>query len=98
MTDKLPTHSLSIVEPIDSWELQMLSFAKHLEDQGERTWFEVRWPAPKDLSEEEKVKWLAKQEEVYDAVEVIDGEIVTLPPYGVLLGEEEYAPEEGFGQ
>ena len=45
---------------------------------GERKWCEVWYPAPDHRDPDE---WEAEQRETFDAVELVDGEIVTLPPY-----------------
>lgn len=71
---------------------EILAYAKTLQAQGERPWFEVYYPAPAHLTEEEAAQWRARQDHLdggtFDAVEVIDGEIHTLPPYSELLGED----------
>lgn len=84
MTDLIPTKKLFIRNP-DSWEEEMLEFGSQLAEAGERPWFEVRWPAPVNLSAEQARAWIERQEDTYDAVEVIDGVIHTLPPYAELL-------------
>lgn len=81
-----PTASLTIQDP-DQWEAEARAFAAELEAKGERPWFEVRWPAPHRLDDAERAEWLERQEDTYDALELIDGELVTLPPYAELRGE-----------
>lgn len=83
---KIPTESLSIQDPANANE-EILSFAAELEARGERPWFEIRYPAPDYLTDAQQDEWRAAQEEVFDAVEIVDGEIRTLPPYSELLGE-----------
>jgi hypothetical protein len=79
-----PTASLTIKDP-DDWEAEARAFAAELEAKGERPWFEVRWPAPPRLTPEEEAAWLERQEDTYDALELVDGELVTLPPYAELI-------------
>lgn len=87
MTDtRTPTASLTITNP-DEWEAEARAFADELIAQGERPWFEVRWPAPPRLTGDEAAEWLARQEQTYDALELVDGAFVTLPPYAELRGE-----------
>lgn len=87
MTDsKIPTEGLYVQDPEKANE-EIIAFAAELEAKGERAWFEIRYPAPPALSPKEQEEWLRKQEDVYDAVEVIDGEIHTLPPYAELRGD-----------
>ena len=88
MSDLIPDISIHISNPENAVE-EMKSFAQGLKNSGARPWFEVRYPAPEGLSHEEKSRWLEAQEAVYDAVELIDGEIVTLPPYSELLANGE---------
>lgn len=84
----IPTAILTIRDE-DNWQEEMLAYARTLKGIGERPWFEVRWPAPVRLSEEQAAAWLERQNEIYDAVEVIDGVVHTLPPYAELLKEED---------
>ncbi len=89
MTDsKIPTESLTIQDPAHANE-EILAFGAELEARGERPWFEVRYPSPEGLTRREHVEWLAKQEAVFDAVEIVNGEIKTLPPYAELQGGAE---------
>lgn len=73
----IPTRRLDVVEPELAVE-ETLAFASELEAAGERAWFEVHYPKPESMTAEE---FAAKDAETFDAVEVIDGEIHTLPPY-----------------
>lgn len=84
MTDLIPTSKLRIIN-VDNAVEEIYSFARTLTEQGERPWFEVRYPSPPHLSPAEYIQWQKDQEDTFDAVEVIDGEIVTLPPYAELL-------------
>lgn len=78
-----PTASLTIKDP-DNWEAEALALAADLIDKGERPWFEVRWPVPAHLPLAEQHEWLARQEETFDALELVNGVFVTLPPYAEL--------------
>lgn len=80
---ELPHRKLYIHTSAQASE-EILQYARHLEVLGERPWFEVRY-SPEGLDPAEKADWLRKQEDVFDAVEVIDGEIHTLPPYEELM-------------
>lgn len=73
----IPTQRLDIVEP-DNANEEILAFARDLEAKGERAWFEVHYPKPDGMSDEE---FAERDAASFDAVEVIDGEIHTLPPY-----------------
>ncbi len=73
----IPTQRLDIVEPSNANE-EILAFAQALEAKGERPWFEVHYPKPEHMTDEE---FAVKDAETFDAVEVIYGEIHTLPPY-----------------
>jgi len=46
----------------------------------------VWFPAPAHLSADEARDWEDRQGDAFDAVELVDGEIVTLPPYTELTG------------
>ena len=85
MSNLIPTRSLQITDA-SNWKEEMLAFASQLEHLGERAWFEVRWPVPEHLSQEDSLNWILRQEDTFDAVEVINGEIHTLPPYVELIG------------
>lgn len=92
----IPTQRLDIVEPAKANE-EILAFARDLEAKGERAWFEVHYPKSEGLTDDELVfgdlddheddeddldiDYAEQDEETFDAVEVIDGEIVTLPSY-----------------
>ena len=86
-TSKIPTESLTIQDPANANE-EILAFGANLAAEGKRPWFEVRYPSPEGLTRREHIEWLAKQEATFDAVEIVDGEILTLPPYAELLGED----------
>ena len=88
MTDvsATPTARLEVKNP-DEWEAEAFAFAAELIGRGERPWFEVRWPAPPRLEPDEAAAWLERQEDTFDALEYVDGEFRTLPPYAELRGE-----------
>tara|TARA_R100000365_G_C2746946_1_gene76471 strand:- start:1571 stop:1831 length:261 start_codon:yes stop_codon:yes gene_type:complete len=81
----LPSESLTIRNP-DGWEAEARAFAADMIARGERPWFEVRWPAPDGLSAEDAAVWMAEQEATFDAIELVDGVFVTVPPYAELAG------------
>ncbi len=81
-----PTASLIVQDP-DNWEAEARAFAAELEAKGERPWFELRYPAPARLDPLAAAEWLERQEGTYDAVELVDGQFITLPPYAELRGE-----------
>ena len=87
-SDLLPTAKMTVINVANANQ-EILMFAKGLEAEGKRPWFEVRYPAPPQLDESDAEAWRNAAELHFDAVEVIDGEIVTLPAYAVLLGQEE---------
>lgn len=92
MTTLIPTAKLRIIDASNANE-EILSFARNLQAEGERPWFEVRYPSPDYLTEEESLEWQARQETLdgegtYDAVEVINGEIIALPDYRTLEAGE----------
>lgn len=76
----LPKRSLTIKNP-QRWEVEAREFAAALIANGERAWFEVRWPPPNGKSPEE---WEAAQDDTFDAIELVDGVFLTLPPYSEL--------------
>lgn len=65
----VPTQRLTIQDP-DFALGDIITFAAQLELAGERAWFEVWYPGTTDND--------------FDAVEVKDGVITTLPPYAEL--------------
>jgi hypothetical protein len=79
-TETLPAAKLRIIDSEQAND-EILAFAAGLIAEGKRPWFEVRYPTPAGRDDAE---WQAEQEKVFDAVEVIDGVIVTLPPYAEL--------------
>lgn len=62
---------------------EIRAFLEHLIEEGERPWCEVWYPAPEHRN---SAHWEHRQAETFDAVELVDGEIVTLPPYAELIG------------
>lgn len=86
-------HRRLMIQDRDNWEAEARAFAALLAEQGERPWFEVFYPAPEHLDEEEQTWWLERQANLdgvgtFDAVELVDGQFVTLPPYTELRGEQ----------
>lgn len=84
MSERIPSESLTVRNP-DEWEAEARAFAAELVALGKRPWFEVRWPAPEWLDADAAAAWLAAQEEAFDAIELVDGVFVTVPPYRELL-------------
>lgn len=86
MAPDLPSRRCRVIDPENAVD-EIRAF---LEDTpaGQRAWCEVVFPPPIHLTPEEKAKWEARQLDAFDAVELIDGELVTLPPYAVLAGDE----------
>lgn len=82
----IPTAVLQIQDP-DNWHAEATALAEELIAKGERPWFEVRYPAPERLSDEEKAAWLERQNDTFDALELVDGSFVTVPPYAELTGK-----------
>lgn len=78
MTD-LPTRRLRVIDT-ENAVAEIEAFAQRLVDEGERPWFEVHYPRP-TWFEGTDAEWHEAQRETFDAVELVDGEIVTLPPY-----------------
>ncbi|WP_176697190.1 hypothetical protein [Microbacterium sp. 3J1] len=85
MTSPLPTRRCRVIDP-DAAMDEIRAFLSGLEAEGERPWCEVWYPAPEHLSAADWSDWEARQGETYDAVELLDGEIVTLPSYAELTG------------
>lgn len=92
MTDesKIPTERLH-VQDVENWEAEARAFAEKLIQEGKRPWFEVFYPTPEVALKEgmTDAEWQDRQENLngvgtYDAVELINGQFVTLPPYSVL--------------
>lgn len=83
---RIPSAALTVTDP-DNWEEEATNFAAELIVRGERPWFELRYPAPAHLPLAEQHEWLARQEETFDAIELVAGEFVTLPPYAELEAE-----------
>lgn len=79
----LPTLRFRVTDPDDAVS-EITTFLQGLPD-GERRWCEVLYPAPAHLSAQERALWDAAEEDTFDAVELIDGVLVTLPPYEELV-------------
>lgn len=90
---EIPTERL-YVQDADNWEAEARAFAEKLVQEGKRPWFEVFYPTPETalkngMTDEE---WQDRQanlngEGTYDAIELVNGVFVTLPPYKVLTKE-----------
>lgn len=78
----LPTESLQI-QDVERANEEILAFAQALVAKGQRPWFEVHYP---NVGAMDDAEFRALDDATFDAVEVIDGEIVTLPAYAELVG------------
>lgn len=74
--EELPTRRCRVIDADNALD-EIRSFLEST-PEGERPWCEVWYPAPEHRDPEE---WDREQAETFDAVELVDGEIVTLPPY-----------------
>ena len=92
VNEKIPTERL-YVKSEDDWETEARAFAEKLIQEGKRPWFEVFYPTPKVLPENmTPEEWQDRQLRLegvgtYDAIELIEGSFVTLPPYSQLQKE-----------
>lgn len=85
MADLIPKRRCRVIDPDRAME-EIRAFLEGLASEGERPWCEVWFPAPEHLSVGEALAWEQRQADAFDAVELVDGEIVTLPPYAELTG------------
>lgn len=85
MADLIPKRRCRVIDPDRAME-EIRTFLETLEGDGERPWCEVWFPAPEHLNADEARAWEQRQAGTFDAVELVDGEIVTLPPYAELNG------------
>jgi hypothetical protein len=85
MAELVPTRRCRVIDPDRAME-EIRAFLDGLNASGERPWCEVWFPAPEQLSVDEARAWEQRQTDAFDAVELVDGEIVTLPPYVELTG------------
>lgn len=85
MADLIPARRCRVIDPDRAME-EIQAFLATLESEGERPWCEVWYPAPEHLSVDEARAWEGRQTDAFDAVELVDGEIVTLPPYVEIKG------------
>ncbi|WZH36231.1 MAG: hypothetical protein PIR02_15905 [Microbacterium enclense] len=74
----IPTQRYTVRDPNKATE-EITTFLEGLAAAGERPWCEVRYPAPDYV--EDKGAWLAEQENTFDVVELVNGELGTAPPY-----------------
>lgn len=73
-----------VIDNVDNAGSEIFAFLGKLAVEGERPWCEVHYPAPTHLTPSEKAAWELRQLDTFDAVELVDGQIVTLPPYAEL--------------
>ena len=85
MADLIPKRRCRVIDPERAME-EIRAFLDGLASEGERPWCEVWFPASEHLSTDEVLAWEERQADTFDAVELVDGEIVTLPPYAELAG------------
>lgn len=78
----LPYRRCRVIDT-DNAMVEIRAFLDRLVAEGERPWCEVWYPAP---GHRNVAHWNHRQAGTFDAVELVDGEIVTLPPYAELLG------------
>lgn len=76
-----PTHRIFVRDDDPDALATIRAELDALADKGERPWAEVAYEAPHDLTDEQKAQWAIDTEATFDAVELVDGEIVTLAPY-----------------
>ncbi len=79
----IPTRRYTVRDP-DHANEEIIAFLAGIEADGERPWFEVLYPAPPHIDAD---AWAERQEESFDALELVDGELRTLPPYAALEGD-----------
>lgn len=85
MTAVIPTRRFRVVDADNGME-EIRAFLESVAAEGARPWCEVWWPKPLFFDGTD-AEWDERQAETFDAVELVDGEIVTLPPYVELVGE-----------
>lgn len=79
----LPRRRCRVIDPENAVD-EIRAFLENT-PEGERAWCEVWYPAPPRLTPEEKAAWEARQADTFDAIELVEGELVTLPPYAELV-------------
>lgn len=77
----LPTHRVTVVNT-ENAIVEIRAFLEELAAEGERPWAEVFYPPPAHVDPE---TWAHEQGAACDAIELVDGELVTLPPYVELI-------------
>lgn len=82
MAPELPSRRCRVIDPDNAVD-EIRAFLEAT-PAGERAWCEVFYPAPARLTAEEKAEWESRQDDTFDAIELVDGELVTLPPYSEL--------------
>lgn len=77
----LPTRRIRVTNTDNAVD-EIRAFLAGLAANGERPWAEVFYPPPASLVPGlAHEAWEIEQGDAYDAIELIDGELVTLPPY-----------------
>lgn len=83
-TPNLPTSRIRVIDR-DNANAEIVAHLEGLVALGERPWCEVLYPPPIELDTDKAAAWDERQRtESFDAVELIDGELVTVPPYAEL--------------
>lgn len=77
---QIPTERYTVRDP-DHANEEITAYLKGLAADGKEPCCEVRYPAPAHV---DAAEWLARQEQAFDAIELVDGELRTLPPYAVM--------------
>lgn len=80
MSSVTPTHRCRVIDPLEAMT-EVRTFLENLKANGERPWCEVVYPAPDHRDPDE---WEREQADTFDAVELVDDEVVTLLPYALL--------------
>lgn len=75
----VPTRRVRVINPDDAMT-EIRVFLERLTADGERPWCEVWYPRPSHFDGTDE-QWDELQAGTFDAVELVDGVIVTLPPY-----------------
>lgn len=74
-----PTQRLRVIDP-DNADAEIRTFLENLAAKGERAWCEVWYPRPAHFDGTD-AEWDGLQADTFDALELVDGDLVTVPPY-----------------
>ncbi len=81
--EALPSRRCRVIDPDNAVD-EIRAFLEAT-PPGERAWCEVFYPAPEGVDPGE---WELGQGDAFDAIELVDGELVTLPAYVELTKAE----------